>query len=482
MPALAAAVTVIAAAGACGSSGTAAGSSGAGGPGSSGASQPANGGGGKAVAASPTALKKYDPPTKFGSAGAALPPEANIGTTTFGGYIAAGLPVTLSGSVAYVAASDSVQAVDLTSGAQLWRVVPTDKPVSADGQRHVPGPFVVAGTNGGSTVYCAFAVTVAGKGTTPSQLAMELQAIDPATGKALWSATVPQQDQSKQYATEAASVVGVDADAVVVAETDEFGSATYAISPTTHQQLWAKDKFVPDVLLDGTVVGVSRPDSVTGLVTAFDAATGTQRWAWSDRKYTAAHFTQAGPDMVAFSGKDYDSLKPVSEFSDPKTGKTLATANLVGDCVYDQQATAICAANDGAVGQQLQAFDATNGHPLWQLPDSGSNRIAPRVTAVWHGAVYGTTSNGAVILDAHTGADKQDSPGLAPSVVDEYFGRGVVVRELLLGSRPTSAPRRALTFPFDNPFHNCFAKGFTKPSRLRNVVPAPGGAARSAAR
>jgi hypothetical protein len=378
-----------------------------------------NAGGGKPVTASPV-LSRFDPPTKFGATGSALPQEANYGSSTLGG-----LPVTLSKDVAYIAAADSVQAVNLTTGVTLWRVSPTNKPLNGDTQSRARGPLVQSTANGGSTVYCAFAVTVAGQGTTPSQPAVELWAIDAASGKPSWSATVPQQDQSKQYVNaQSASIVGADGTAVIVAETDEAGSATYAISPTTHRQLWAKDKFVPDVLVDGSVVGVNRPDGVAGYAMAFDAATGAQRWAWTDREYTSADFTAAGPDMVAFTGADYSSLKPVSEFSDPKTGKTAANADLVGGCVFDQLSTAVCTSNAGA-GQQVQAFDATTGHLLWQLPDSGSNRVAPRVTAVWHGAVYGTTSNGPVVLDAHSGADKQDSPGVAPSVVDEYYGIGL---------------------------------------------------------
>lgn len=52
------------------------------------------------------------------------------------------------------------------------------------------------------------------------------------------------------------------------------------------------------------------------------------------------------------------------------------------------------------------ALDSTTGRLLWQLPDKASGRIAPSVTAIWHGAVYGSTENGAVVLDARTGADR----------------------------------------------------------------------------
>lgn len=77
----------------------------------------------------------------------------------------------------------------------------------------------------------------------------------------------------------------------------------------------------------------------------------------------------------------------------------------------------VCASFDGVL-----AFDATNAKMFWQLPDEAANRVAPTVTAVWHGAVYGGTANGPVVLDATTGADRSTAPGAAPSWVSEFGG------------------------------------------------------------
>ncbi|MFI9243988.1 hypothetical protein ACIGXF_15650 [Streptomyces sp. NPDC053086] len=56
----------------------------------------------------------------------------------------------------------------------------------------------------------------------------------------------------------------------------------------------------------------------------------------------------------------------------------------------------------------------------WQLPDKQADRIAPKITTAWHGRVYGTTDNGAV-LDARTGMDLP-SPRVVPLLVDESAG------------------------------------------------------------
>ncbi|MFD0068647.1 hypothetical protein ACFRAI_39665 [Streptomyces sp. NPDC056637] len=37
-------------------------------------------------------------------------------------------------------------------------------------------------------------------------------------------------------------------------------------------------------------------------------------------------------------------------------------------------------------------MNASTGKVAWQLPDPGADRIAPDVTAVWHGRVYGKTA------------------------------------------------------------------------------------------
>ena len=46
------------------------------------------------------------------------------------------------------------------------------------------------------------------------------------------------------------------------------------------------------------------------------------------------------------------------------------------------------------------------------------------MTTAWHGAVYGTTVNGPLVLDARTGADRDTRPGAAPVLVNAYLGLG----------------------------------------------------------
>jgi hypothetical protein len=68
------------------------------------------------------------------------------------------------------------------------------------------------------------------------------------------------------------------------------------------------------------------------------------------------------------------------------------------------------------------ALTADSAAPLWSLPAAG--RVPPQVSTAWHGAVYGTTVNGPVVVDARTGRDRNPAPGATPAVVDAYLGVG----------------------------------------------------------
>lgn len=94
------------------------------------------------------------------------------------------------------------------------------------------------------------------------------------------------------------------------------------------------------------------------------------------------------------------------------------------------------------------ALDLTSRKAIWQNPSSrperrsgsgprpsprpissraaehGSNRTAPNIAEAYDGLVYGTTANGPVVLNARTGEDVNDSPGVVPIVTDPDAGIG----------------------------------------------------------
>ncbi|MYW07134.1 PQQ-binding-like beta-propeller repeat protein, partial [Streptomyces sp. SID2563] len=150
----------------------------------------------------------------------------------------------------------------------------------------------------------------------------------------------------------------------------------------------------------------------------FDATTGKTLWRGQRSIDVAASTIASG--RVLLSGSDYGSGDEYARVISPRTGRTALTLGdeVRGDaCVYDGQAALVCSGSSG-VDNTVHAFEATSGKLLWKLPDSRADRIAPSVSAVWHGRVYGTANDSPVMLDATTGEDLA-SPGAVPIMVNE---------------------------------------------------------------
>jgi hypothetical protein len=91
-------------------------------------------------------------------------------------------------------------------------------------------------------------------------------------------------------------------------------------------------------------------------------------------------------------------------------------------CRFDERLTTVCW-NADAARPVATGYDGTTARVLWSLPDAAAGRVAPQVTTVWHGTVYGTTENGPVVLDASSGADLPGAgPGVAPDLVNGLVG------------------------------------------------------------
>ena len=166
-------------------------------------------------------------------------------------------------------------------------------------------------------------------------------------------------------------------------------------------------------------------------VVALDAVTGLRRpdvaGGLGGEVLRAPEITPAGPGLAVVSGRTAATTLAAPSaslrFVDAR-GAEVRTVDVGSSytpprCVWDEAATTVCGGDT-----RVFAVDATTAAPLWELPDAGANRVAPRLTTAWHGAVYGTTVNGPVVLDARTGADRDTRPGAAPVLVNAYLGLG----------------------------------------------------------
>lgn len=201
------------------------------------------------------------------------------------------------------------------------------------------------------------------------------------------------------------------------------GTGTFVLDAGTKQIVWQRKDFVIRDVADDVVIGVNtEPNNDNGEdeVLGLRLADGTPAWKAPDR---AAGITvaPAGPHLVVVNTPE--SVLFLSTTDGKVRGQLsqqAASISLAATwCAYDERSLMVCT---GAA--RMAGIDPNDpARPKWQITE-GSGREIPEISEVFHGAVYGTTSDGPVVLDAVTGADKPDAPQLVPVLVNEHVGIG----------------------------------------------------------
>ncbi|WP_406326513.1 PQQ-binding-like beta-propeller repeat protein [Streptomyces sp. NBC_00203] len=368
----------------------------------------------------------HDPPAKFAAAGSPMPDEATTGRLTMGGTLNSAIPVTLYKATAYVAAPDHVQAVDTATGHVTATVEPEGAALSETGSYGNDNPAVAPAlvTVGGKpTVVTPFLVKRSGSGTQAGHKAVEVTGLDANTAKVLWRLTLRLPDWADTtYDDLTATAVGADQAMGAVMVSAGEDAVTYGIDLAAHRRVWTQDGFRATAVAGGVVAGTTADDLVHERAVGYEASTGRRRWLGGDSYELAVY--AAGPGLVLAQGRDYGSGASYHRLLNAATGATKweMPAELAGSsCVYDEKSVLVCHGS-GSQGLVAYGLDASSGKVLWQLPDKQADRVAPKVTAAWHGRVYGTTDNGPLVLDARTGEDTPARPGIAPVLLNESAG------------------------------------------------------------
>ncbi|PRY59181.1 PQQ-binding-like beta-propeller repeat protein [Glycomyces artemisiae] len=388
------------------------------------------------TAASPAepALPAFDPPTVFDQAS-----QAMIDTP----YREDSLPpLVLHGTDAIVAHSDGIAFVDALSGEESVFLTPPGAPAEGGpgpAVAHIEDPPTIVETGGATLALVPFIVHRETTGTTAPGILLELVAADTDTREIVWTAQVDLAEYDPDYEMDV-RVIGADATTAILAATGGSASSddntqTIAVDMATRETRWRQDHFTPHLYMEGTVLGCeTNPDAdldeTAFSYKALNGATGIEAWNVPDRdcgwSYAAAPGIAAvtfPETYVWFSGEvEYAESFHLLDVASGEAIKVYEEYTAYG-CLFDGEAVLVCGGWSYDTGTQVVGYDAQTGEVAWSLPDSG--RIAPAVTAVWHGAVYGSTENGAVVLDAATGADIEVEPGMAPYIVNEYLGVGM---------------------------------------------------------
>lgn len=359
----------------------------------------------------------YEPPRKFDASQAVpLPAEATRGRLTLMGDLLRPLPVLLHGTNAFIGATDSLQVMDATTG-QLADIRPEHSPLSASTVTNSAEAPAISDTDEPFVVH-PFLVKVTGSGTVPDSVSVEVVAVDATSARELWRTMIPFSNGTQGLHGFTAVAVGISADTVVIQVAGERTGAVYGLRLDDLQVEWSVP-LTGAVMAGQTVVGLATdsPDREEYL-SAFDASSGKELWTTPPRDGQSSA-APVGPGLVQWSGGPL-SFRNSGRFNlllDSETGKVRHDLEESSStCRHDGQSTTVChtSSKPTAVGFSHQ------GEVLWTLPDDAGTRVAPAVTAVWGGAVYGTVSGRPVVLDAASGADLEPDPGLAPIILNGY--------------------------------------------------------------
>ncbi|MCY0930976.1 hypothetical protein OTB20_33255 [Streptomyces sp. H27-H1] len=375
-------------------------------------------------------LVAHDPPSWFDARGKVLLPEvATEGRTNLAGQVRGGgadLPVLLHDAFAFVASPTGVQVVDLATGRTV-------------GEESARGEALRGGTEGftlppvlaGAEALTPFLMTTPASGTYAAGAVVEVVAVGTAAPyKAAWRTAVKLPEWAlKSTKIRVAAVGALDGTAVVTVVGDDT-SVTYGIDTTSHSLRWTAPGVEAVAVGTGMVTGLLDGEPLTPIPVGVDLATGSEKWR-GVATY-AADMESAGPVTVRVAGQLPDGSR-VDQLLDVTSGR-LRAAMPPGlestTCTYDQIRTLVCASSSA-----VAAVDPATGQFLWSLKTGEGDRKAPKVTAVWHGRVYGQGVGGPVALDARSGADMPTKPEAAPLLVNAYVGL-VLNKDLRLSSYP----------------------------------------------
>ncbi|MFJ1811106.1 MULTISPECIES: PQQ-binding-like beta-propeller repeat protein [unclassified Streptomyces] len=349
-----------------------------------------------APAAPSAAPRAHDPVTGFAAAEESLQRDGEFA---------------LHDTTIWVAEQSGLDAYDTVTGDTSEILAETDRAVKKQPRLGAP---VIARTGDRTVVLSVAPVSRPGSGTHVTTYAVVLLAADARTREKLWSTEIPSEGFTQGVDLK---VAGVDGDTAVVVD----GWHITAVNLTTHRSVWSKPH-APDVVAvgGGTIAVAAQDEYLANQVYGLSVANGERTWTEGESA-SNLHVTAARPGVILVTrGSDYGRVH--ATLVSLATGRPVARTELGATpdrCLYDEQATLVCVKDE--YGYTVVAgLDAISGKKLWELPMD--DRVAPAVSAVRHGIVYGKVGDEALMLDARTGEDRPGALPDAPDLVNAYVG------------------------------------------------------------
>lgn len=348
----------------------------------------------------------YDPPVEFAAEGREIPMRIAytvVGTTAY--------QYDNGGALGF---DGSIDAIDLLTGEQRWSADLDEATARTLSQDARPLVAEIAGT---PVVIGAVPVTVPGSGTSPDRQEIRVTGVDADSGEVRFTAGFEQPDDPTG-ADGALTEVAAASDSGVVVNS---GGTMVLLDLETHEVRWQRPSFVGVDIEGDIVAGLDGPDPGTRTPTGLGTAGGGVVWTLDPLDDAAMY--DSGPGLTQITGATpADPNVPASAIVDTASGADRAALAGRYECRYDGESVIACS-DAGFLDSPgtITAYDAESVEQLWQLPAPGSDQLEVKVNAVFHGALYGSTERGSLILDARTGADRVPELPIEPVAVSEYL-------------------------------------------------------------
>ncbi|MGC5329091.1 PQQ-binding-like beta-propeller repeat protein [Micromonospora sp. DT62] len=375
------------------------------------------------ASASPAESSALDPPLAF----AAKPVRIPLPSRMF--QVRDGAAYLLEGN-------NALAAYDLATGARRWSAPLAGPPVRLGNT----GPMI-AEVDGRPTAFVTYRVEIAGSGTVPDRTVLRVASFGLADGAPGWQSDVDDRGIPDDGSLGVDKVVAASSDHVVLS-TDSYdtggvsGDFTAVLDARTGKTRWTEPAFQARALDGDVVAGMSsepHPDRTPSSTIGLAASDGSQVWAHEETRPVGNLINGplgGGLLQVYPVGRRGDGPNGIVDLKTGREVIRLETGGSSSVCRYDDESVVVCSQHLSSRNGTMVAYDATSHKRLWQVPEKGSGREAPRITAARRGMVYGSTSNGPLILDARTGQDKVTDLPFVPEVVVPGFGIEVEQREM----------------------------------------------------
>ncbi len=337
--------------------------------------------------ASPTPTPTGSPDSAATSGGrGAWTSTADIAAPVTNGTVIAG----------YTRTGERVRAVDAATGRALWDApLPLAAGATPASEMGTAGPVLLAAP--GAPLVVSLTATTAGSGLTPASTGPAATALEPSTGRTLWTAPGP------------ATLLDAAAVLTGTAGVDRAGATATALDPVTGKARWTRPGEA--VGLDGGVAVLSSSDAgISTVLTGTDTATGRALWSSADwargaqGSRSAVVATGAGHALVETTRSDLAGDTTSLLVRDLRTGQAVGPevpqpSNPTSLIDTTTGVAVVYEKVPGPTSNGQYGLDMRTGKVLWRLTAAQS----PKAEAVGGGLAWVAGADGYVALDDRTG-------------------------------------------------------------------------------